>query len=126
AATICWWRSRASGRSARETAEARARRCASRHSESSRHRALLPRGGARRSLPQLAPKVRPNVAQVDRERDPPDQVVRQAQNHRAKRPRAAQQQHAEADGAEDLAEKSDRGEDESALWHARDLPVDEA
>src|SRR5688500_957944 len=51
----------------------------------------------------LPPEVRPRVAQVQAEGNPPDEVVRQAEDDRLPGPAAGRDHHHQADGAQHLA-----------------------
>src|SRR6266550_440893 len=75
---------------------------------------------------QLPNEPRPRVEEIERERNPPDEIVRDAQNRAACRPRAAQQQSRQSDRAEDLADETDGSQQESTFRNARHLDIEDA
>src|SRR5215213_2588501 len=86
---------------------------------------------SRSSRPNSAPRSRrcgctSCINEVKSERDPPDEVVRDAEDDALQRPRAGRDQLGEPDRAEDFAEEADRGDGGAALGMTRDLPIEEA
>src|SRR5215207_362446 len=67
----------------------------------------------------------PRVVEVEREGEPPYKIVGEAEDEGRGRPRAAPDELGEADGAEQLAEEPDGGEEPAALGRARDLEIDD-
>lgn len=89
----------------------------------------LGRRRRRRMRSTDAPRLsirRPRVAQIKGEGDPPHEIVGQAEHDRSRRPLAAGDEHAETDGAEELAQEADGGDEKTALGDARDLGVEDA
>src|SRR5438132_8210757 len=68
----------------------------------------------------------PRVVQVERERDPPHEIVEHAENPRCDGPRPPPDQDRQAHRTQDLAEKSDHGQEPSTLGHPRDFEVEKA
>src|SRR6185295_3188266 len=83
-------------------------------------------GGRRGWCEEIPAKERPGVLQVEGERQPPDDIVGDAEEGRGGRPVAAEDQDREAERSEDLAGQADGREEEAALRDARHLEVEHA
>jgi len=70
--------------------------------------------------------MRPRVVQVDRERNPPNQIVRQAEQDRGAWPCAGPNQSRQSNRTENLSEQSYRGEQPTAFGPPRDFKVDDS
>src|SRR5438132_13796089 len=66
----------------------------------------------------------PRVVQVEREWDPPHEIVEHAENPRGDGPRPTPEQDHQAQRTQDLAEEADRGQKPSTLGHACDFEVE--
>src|SRR5258708_7068943 len=68
----------------------------------------------------------PGVEQINSKGDPPDEIVRQAKNGRAKRPAAGENEFGKSDGPENFPEEPDRRQVPSRFGTARDLEVEKS
>jgi len=73
-----------------------------------------------------AESVWPGVVEIQCERQPPDQIVGQAERYRSHRPVTRGDQDCEADGASDFADEADRRYAPTLLRRAGDIPVEQA
>src|ERR1044071_7963157 len=73
---------------------------------------------------QASTNLGPRVVEVEREGEPPDEVVREAEDDCRRGPRPTPDELREADGAENLSREPDGREQPAALGRARHLEVD--
>ena len=69
---------------------------------------------------------RPGIAEIQAERNPPDEVIGQAEDDRRHRPDPAPDQPPHADRPEHLPGQTDGGDEPAALRQPRDLQVQDA
>src|ERR1700749_4529245 len=75
---------------------------------------------------EVSAEVRPSVVEVEREGNPPDEVVGEAEDDCGGSPAAAPDELREADGAEDFSREPHGREQPAALGRARDFEIDDA